>query len=128
MVTKVSNRFNTFGTLPRDANRQYLNGQNYFMTTDATPTPLVSPLSVSNVSVTTLQVPGAAVILQLYSSVALRISEEPTAAANYFVIPATTLFQVPCMSTQEGPITTTGFLYLKGDAAAATVQFMFLNV
>ena len=121
-------RYDTFGAVPRDDNRQPLtNFQNYFMTTDSTSTPLVSPLTVASNAVTTLKVPAAAITLTIVSSAALRISEESTAAANYFVIPANTVFTVPCMSTQLG-VTTTGFLYLKGDSGSCTVQFMFNNI
>ncbi len=128
MAGKSILRWDSFGPIPRDANRQFLSSfLNYFMTTDATGTPLTSPLSFTT-GVTTLVVPAAAVQLTLTPSAALRISEEPTAAANYYVIPANTTVTVPCMTPRLDGVTTTGNLYIKGDSGSGTVNFFFSNV
>lgn len=123
---KSSARFDSFGAAPRDANRQPLIGfENYFVTEDATGTPVVSPATVSNSATTTLTVPAAAVLLTVYSSVALRVSEDST-FTHYFVVPATTLVTFPCLTPDaDSQLTNTGAIYLKGDAASATVQFRF---
>ena len=76
--SKSQPRWNDFGSIPRDKNHQYLaNFQNYFMTQDATASGSVqSPVTVTSAAVTTITVPGGAVLLQIYSSAALRISEQ----------------------------------------------------
>jgi len=102
--------------------------ENYFMTTDATGTPQKSPLAVPTATTTTINVPAAAIELVLISSTALRISESDPVAAPYFVIPASTIFRVPCMTPALNANDTTGQIFLKADSVDATVQFMFLNV
>jgi hypothetical protein len=122
-------RSNSFGPFPQAPNHVVMSGfQNYFMTTDATGTPQKSPLAVAAAATTTINIPAAAVEMVLISSTALRISESDPAAAPYFVIPASTVFHVPCMSPALNASDTTGQLFLRADSADATVQFMFLNV
>lgn len=128
-ASKNQVRSGSFGPFPQAPNHVVMSGfQNYFMTTDATGTPQKSPLSVSAASTVTINVPAAATELVVYSSTALRISESDPAAAPYFVIPATTVFKVPCMTPNLNGSDTTGQLFLRADSADATVSFMFLNV
>ena len=126
---KVNPRTNAFGPFPQAPNHQVINNwENYFVTEDATGTPQTSPLSVviySN-TITTLVVPAAAVVLRLYASAALRISEQAS-LARYFLVPASILVEWPCMTPQAG-LVTTGNLYIGGDAATVTLQFAFLCI
>lgn len=120
-------RSGSFGPFPMAPNRVVMdNFENYFMTTDATGTPQKSPLAVAAASTTTIVVPAAAVEMVILSSTALRVSESDPVAAPYFVVPANTVFRVPCMTPALN--TATGNIFLRADSADATVQFMFLNV
>lgn len=129
MASKNQVRAGNFGPFPQAPNHVVMsNFENYFMTTDATGTPQKSPLAVPAATTTTITVPAAAIEMVIYSSTALRISESDPVAAPYFVIPATTIFKVPCMTPNLNGSDTTGQLFLKADSVDATVQFMFLNV
>lgn len=125
--TSSQTRFATFGSLPRDANRQVMaSHDNYFVTEDATPTtPITSPVAVSNSASTTLNVPAAAGQVTFVSSVALRVSEDST-MSKYMVIPPATPVTFPCMTPAiDQQLTNLGALYIQGDAASAIVQFRF---
>jgi len=123
---KSINRYDSFGSVPRDANRQFLaNFMNYFVTQDATGTPVTSPVTVSKDAATPLVVPAAAAQLVLSTSAALRVSEDP-AGAHYFVVPANTQFTFPCLTPSADPqLANTGIIYIQGDSAQAVVQFRF---
>jgi hypothetical protein len=98
---------------------------NYFATEDATGTPVTSPAAVSNVGITTLNVPTAAAQVLIISSVALRVSEDST-MTHYMVIPANTPVNFPCLTPAiDQQLINTGALYMQGDASAAVVQFRF---
>jgi hypothetical protein len=129
MASKNLQRSTAFGPFPQAPNHQVMNSwQNYFMTTDATGTPITSPVDVANNADTVLTVPAAAVQLVLISSTALRVSESSPASEPYFVIPANTLLTVPCMTPGFNLNDATGQIFLRADASAAVVSFMFLNV
>lgn len=123
------NRSNTFGTFPQTPDKQWINSsQNYFLTQDATGTPVTSPVAVSASADTVLTIPEGATELVIYSSTALRINDATPANAPYFVIPAATVFTLPCATPTNQPNTHSGLFYLRADASAAAVQFMFLCV
>lgn len=123
------NRANQFGSFPNDPNHKPIEiAQNYFLTEDATATPVTSPATVASNADTVLKVPEAATALVISSSAAVRINDASPASAPYFVIPANTVMTIPCESPTNEPLTNSGTFYLRGDAGSATVQFMFLCV
>lgn len=124
--TKTNPRYNHFGSWPHDANRQPISvSENYFGTEDATGTPVTSPATISNTGVSALTVPAAAGSIVISSSAALRVSEDST-MSHYFVLPANTPLEFPCLSpAADQQLTNTGVIYLQGDAASCTVQFFF---
>lgn len=124
-----ANRSNMYGSSPKDPDHATLSfAENYFLTEDSTATPVTSPVTVSNSANTVLTVPEGAVTLRIYCSTACRINDASPASAPYFVIPATTVMDIPCASPTNSPATNSGLFYLRGDAASSTVQFMFLCV
>lgn len=127
--SKNLNRSTSYGTYPMTPDKQWINqSENYEIFQDAGASNQ-SPITVSNSADTLLNIPNGAVRLRIYSSVALRISDEAAGGAGYFVIPAQTWMDWPCSTPTNNPnSSTTGVLYLRGDAASATVQFAFLCV
>lgn len=121
-------RSNTFGPYAHTPDHQNIEVENYTLYQDAGAA-TGSPIStVSSSADTVLKVPNGAAKLRIYSSVALRISDEAAGAAGYFVIPATTLVDWPCTWPLSDPTNQTGNIYLRGDATSATVQFAFLCI
>lgn len=88
-------------------------------TSDATGTPLTSPLTVSDIAVTTVLVPQDAVQLNLITITnTLNISEaDSTVATKYFTIPIGTLITIDVARCST--------LYLKANTGSATVSFWF---
>lgn len=110
----------TVGT-PRDGNSQLITlSGSQFVTTDASSSANVSPLTVSS-SIITITVPDNAVQLVISNNAnALRISES-SAVTTYFLLPAsTTGFSVDCSRMAT--------IYLLRDSADVTVQFMFITL
>jgi len=83
-----------FKRLPFDANNEEIQAYNDFQTSDATATPLNSPLTVSYASGRTLTVPDRAVTLCLKPDADLRIYDS-TSGTSYFVLPANTIWYIP---------------------------------
>lgn len=97
-----------------DGNRNAMSYGAVPQTSDATGTPVVSPVTVT--TGTTLTVPLNAAQITIISSAALRISELSD-VSTYFVIPATTPITID--------VARLAFLYLKQDSTSCTVQFYF---
>lgn len=103
----------------RDSNHILVGAFGSFVTTDATGTPQVSPITVSS-SVINLVVPDNATQLVLSNNAnALRISEVSTVTGNYYVLPASTSNFVIDVARMTN-------VYLLQDSASVTVQFMFI--
>lgn len=104
-----------FGGTVTDGNRVAMNGfGNWPQTSDATGTPVVSPVTVT--TGTTLTVPERAIQITISSSAALRISELSD-YSTYFVLPANGTITID--------VARLGLLYLKQDSGSCTVQFYF---
>jgi hypothetical protein len=90
-----------------------------FQTTDATGTPVASPATISNSSVTTINVPASAVQFNMIATTnTVNVSEaDATVASKYFTIP--TGVQV------EVDVAKTSVLYLKANTGSATLSFWF---
>lgn len=110
-----------FGNTAKDASRIAIQAGKSFVTKDVTGTPKTSPLTVSS-SVITIAIPTNAYQMQLYAiSADVRISEESTAAANYFVLKATVNMTIDVANMDT--------LYLLRDAAVdATLYFLFKTI
>lgn len=124
--SKSLKRSQTFGSFPKDPNRQTISVDgNYFMTLDATGTPVVSPIAALGTTATPLNVPAAAVKLNLLASAAILVSEDPLMASS-FSIPANTLMAFPCAAPGIDSVTAnTGAIYIKAATGTAAVQFYF---
>jgi hypothetical protein len=90
-----------------------------FVTTDATASPQVSPITVSSTAINFV-VPANAIQMVISNNAnALRISEVSTVTGNYYVLPAsTTNFFIDCSRMTN--------IYMIRDSADVTVQFMFV--
>lgn len=105
----------------RDPNHAAFNGSNNFTAQDGTAgTTVKSPLTVAT-SVLPIQPPAGALRLIL-TAVAndIRISDEPTAAAYYYVLKAGATITVDVANEQ--------LLYVKQDSAGGTLNFLFLYI
>lgn len=103
-----------FGNFRTTGSHQLVDAANGFQTTDATGTPLTSPLSVTT-GTTILKVPLNVSWVTLFASAATSVSEVAN-MATYFTIPASTPVPIPVANQQ--------FVYLT-TATTATVSFYF---
>ena|SRR5882757_5331672 len=103
-----------FGGLVNDGNRNAMQFGNWPQTSDATASPVTSPVTVTTGTI--LTIPNNAAQIVISSSAALRISELSD-VSTYFVLPANTLLTID--------IARLGLLYLKQDSGSCTVQFYF---
>jgi hypothetical protein len=109
----------TFNSLVVDSNRVVMTGSlgNYFVTQDATASPVASPVTVNTSQ--TLTVPQNATRITVISvSNPVQVSEDST-QSEYFVIPAGTQMTFDCARQQ--------FIYLK-TASSTVVSFYFAEV
>lgn len=88
-------------------------------TQDASGTPVVSPATVSNTAVTTLNIPqNAAQLYVIAATNTVNISEaDATVATNYFTIPTGAMIEID--------VTRCAVLYLKANTGASTLSFYF---
>ena len=116
-MTKSAAKALSGATASLDDNGAKLQTANSFVTADITGTPKTSPLTVSSV-VIALAVPTNAVSVIFYSTANdVRVSEDD-AAANYFLLKASTLVAFPCAKQKN--------IYVVRDAGSdATLQFAF---
>lgn len=114
-------QLSNFGGITVDANRVAMTGATASgpQTSDATGTPLTSPLTVSNSAVTTVNVPLNAYKVTLITATnTLNISEaDSTVASKYFTLPVGTVLEI---ETAQCSV-----LYLKANTGSATVSFFF---
>ena len=114
-------QLNNFGGLPLDANHIAMTGATGagMQCVDISGTPVVSPVSVSNVSVTTLTIPLNAVqVTFLAATNTVNISESSaTVADHYTTIPTGTQVTIDCARQSV--------MYLKANAGASTLSFFF---
>lgn len=109
------------GNLPKDGQRIAVQAGRAFQTNDITGTPLVSPKVVSTTAIPLLVPLNAYAVIFYATANDCRISEEATAAANYFVLKAGQQITLGCATMST--------IYLLRDAGAdATVQFAFLTI
>jgi len=110
-----------FGNLRNDASRNALTGvvANGVQTVDISGTPIVSPATISNSAVTTLNIPLNAVQVNFMTTTnTVNISEsDPTVATNYFTIPTGVQITVP--------VALTSVLYLQANTGSSTLSFWF---
>lgn len=92
---------------------------NNFVTQDGADTPVTSPVSVTAVATTTLQVPEQAVEIMIYSNQALRVSEDST-LASYYVLGANGVVVLNVADME--------YVYLRGNAVTCTVSFVFSKI
>lgn len=109
-----------FAFLKRDDNRVPIMTGTHIQTFDATPSPQKSPLTVTEISVTTIAIPPNAAEVVFAPSAAMRVSEAATMATGYYVQPASSIqvYGVAGMDT----------IYIQGDAGSVTLQFYFILV
>ena len=90
-----------------------------FQTTDATGTPVVSPVTVSNAGVTTIIVPASAIQVTVIAITnTVNVSEaDATVATKYFTVPTGVpiTFEVARLSK----------FYMKANGGASTLSFFF---
>lgn len=110
-----------FGNLAVDASHEALTGVTGAgpQTVDISVSPLVSPITVSNSSPTTMNIPlNAAQVVFLATTNTVNISESVSAvSSNYFTIPTGTQVTVD--------VTRCSKLYLQANTGSATVSFYF---
>jgi hypothetical protein len=104
------------GSMARDGNDRPIYFANQIQTSDASATPLTSPLTVG-ATILTLTVPTNAVSVTFYSTAgAVRISELP-GVTTYFVLAASSQLTISCAKQSA--------FYLVEDSTSATLQFFF---
>lgn len=103
----------------RDDNMVPVQTGGSILTADISASPKVSPLSVTNASVTTIAVPTNAAEIVVLGSAAFRIGES-VALSQYFTVPASTVmaFGVADMDS----------IFVQGDAGVITLNFYFITV
>jgi len=109
-----------FGSLEREKNRIPIMTGTGIQTQDGATVPVTSPhtfLGTGNIF--TLEVPDTGAEIAIYSSVPLRVSEDP-AMATYFVIPQEVVMALG--------ITRMDNLYFDADTGGGTMQFYFIKV
>ena len=110
-----------FGGLVNDANHNALTGYsgNGPQTSDSTASPVTSPVTVANNSVTTLTIPlNAMEINILCTTNTVNISEaDATVQSKYFTIPTGTQITIPVARVKT--------LYLEANTGSSTVSFWF---
>ena len=109
-----------FQTFKRDDNQVPIMTGTHIQCFDATGTPQESPLTVSNVAISTIAIPVNAAEVVFNPSVALRVSEDADMDTGYFVQTAA--------ATQAYGVAGMDNIYIRGDAASAVVQFYFVLV
>lgn len=118
---KVPSNMTNYAGVVNDGNHAAMNGAvgSGPQTQDATGTPVVSPVSVSNSAVTTINVPLNAISIYIMAITnTVNISEaDATVATKYFTVPTS----IP-VSIDLGR---TAVLYLKANTGASTVSFYF---
>lgn len=115
------NMAKNFAFLRRDDNNVPIMTGTHIQCFDATAgTPQESPLSVTNLSVTTLAIPENAAEIVFTPSGAMRVSEAATMATGYFVQAASV--------TQAWGVAGMDNIYIQGDAGVITLQFYFVLV
>lgn len=105
--------------LRRDASQAVITTSAGIVTQDATPSPQKSPLAITT-TVTTLTLPSNAAEVVLKSDVAIRVSEEATAADHYWL-------QSAGVPTAYG-MANTSTLYVRTDSGSGTLYFYFNTV
>lgn len=114
-------QLDNFGGAVNDANHNAMMGVLGAgpQTVDISVTPVVSPATISNTAVTTLNVPlNAAEVVFLASTNTVNISEaDPTVATKYFTIPTGVQVTVDVARTSK--------LYLEANVGSATLSFYF---
>ena len=109
-----------FQNLRRDDNQVPIMTGTHIQTYDATGTPQESPLTFSNLAVTTIVIPTNAAEVVFLPSVATRVSEAATMSTGYFVQAAST--------AQAYGVAGMDNIYIQGDAASGILQFYFVLV
>src|SRR5574343_1046465 len=120
-ATKTPGNNRTFNNLPIDGTRNAMTGMlgNGPMTTDISGSPVVSPASISNAGVTTINIPAsAAQISFIASGNTVNVSEsDNTVATRYVTLP------IGLVVTMD--VAKCATLYLKANAGVATLSFWF---
>lgn len=118
---KVPSNTTNFAGVVNDGNHAAMNGVvgSGPQTSDATATPVVSPVSVSNAAVTTLKVPLNAVSLYILATTnSVNVSEaDATVTTKYFTVPTGIPVSID--------VARTSVLYLQANTGASTVSFYF---
>lgn len=108
------------GSMFRDDNRSSVPVGSSFVTADVTGTPQTSPLSLTTTAVFTIVVPDNAVLMTVYCSAAIRISEL-VGMAQYDVVPAYTKEVIHVSKMQN--------VYIKNDSTGTNnLYFKFIVI
>lgn len=117
-------QLNNFGNLRNDGGHNAMTGAigNGFQTVDISGIPIVSPATVSNLTVTTITVPLNATQLNLIAITnTVNVSEaDATVATKFFTVPTGVIVTLD--------IALQSVLYLKANTGNATVSFWFTIV
>lgn len=117
-----SNPESNFAGMAADGNRVAMTGAigSGMMTQDATGTPVTSPATVSNLAVTTINIPANAVqmVVNVGSASAVNFSEKSDASAQVFQIQSTDGIQYIDVARQS-------VIYMKAATASVSVWFYF---
>jgi hypothetical protein len=105
-----------FAGLKRDGNAAPIPAANDFATSDATATPITSPVAFTATTPIVLTAPENAAEITIIATADLRVSEDPN-LTHYDLFPANTRASIGIAARET--------VYLRGDTASGNAYFRF---